>query len=457
MEEEIKDRKKKKKKKGVAEEEEAPDESVLDWWSKYFASIETLQEKLKVQEAAQAEAEEKEDLEILVETGELRADVLLKGPKLREKRDRRFTRDKRRTRDTVDGTEKRPLRPRVDELMVYPQELEADFSDFEDWLHTFHLFRGKTGDDDEHAQEEERIVGRFKGSLCMYKVPLSDDITKETGNDPNMGMFQSIPHNDPIKVLVRVYVVRATDLHPADINGKADPYVVIKLGKTEIRDKENYISKQLNPVFGKSFDIEATFPMESMLTVSVYDWDLVGADDLIGETRIDLENRYYSKAPPQTSSSEHLLRPPPQTTSSDHLLRPPPQTISSDLLLRPPPQSTSSDLLLRPPPQTSSSEHLLRPPPQTSSSDLLLRPPPQTTSSDPLLRPPPQSTSSEHLLRPPPQTSSSDLLLRPPPQTTSSDPLLRPPPQSTSSEHLLRPPPQTTSSDLLLRPPHFIL
>lgn len=45
----------------------------------------------------------------------------------------------------------------------------------------------------------------------------------------------------------------------------------------------------------RSFDIEATFPMESMLTVSVYDWDLVGTDDLIGETKIDLENRYYSK------------------------------------------------------------------------------------------------------------------------------------------------------------------
>lgn len=44
---------------------------------------------------------------------------------------------------------------------------------------------------------------------------------------------------------------QATDLHPADINGKADPYVVIKLGKSEVKDKENYISKQLNPVFGK--------------------------------------------------------------------------------------------------------------------------------------------------------------------------------------------------------------
>ncbi|XP_023287167.1 otoferlin-like, partial [Seriola lalandi dorsalis] len=37
-------KKKKKKKKGGVEEEEETDESVLDWWSKYFASIETLKE-----------------------------------------------------------------------------------------------------------------------------------------------------------------------------------------------------------------------------------------------------------------------------------------------------------------------------------------------------------------------------------------------------------------------------
>lgn len=35
--------------------------------------------------------------------------------------------------------------------------------------------------------------------------------------------------------------------------------------------------------------------MESLLTVQVYDWDLVGMDDLIGETKVDLENRYYSR------------------------------------------------------------------------------------------------------------------------------------------------------------------
>ncbi|XP_047244482.1 otoferlin isoform X3 [Girardinichthys multiradiatus] len=289
-------KKKKKKKKGGVEEEEETDERVLDWWSKYFASIETLKENLRAQEAAQAEAEEREDLEMVAEATDIRPeDLHLKGSKMKERfKEKKSFKDKKKSH-AADGLEKRPLKARVDELMVYNKELEYEYGNFEDWLHTFNLYRGKAGDDDEHALDDDRIVGRFKGSLCMYKVPLSQEITREAGYDPNMGMFQSIPHNDPIRVLVRVFVVRATDLHPADINGKADPYVVIKLGKSEIKDKENYISKQLNPVFGKSFDIEATFPMESMLTVSVYDWDLVGTDDLIGETKIDLENRFYSK------------------------------------------------------------------------------------------------------------------------------------------------------------------
>ena len=35
--------------------------------------------------------------------------------------------------------------------------------------------------------------------------------------------------------------------------------------------------------------------MDSMLTVQIFDWDLLSGDDLIGETKIDLENRFYSK------------------------------------------------------------------------------------------------------------------------------------------------------------------
>jgi Ca2+-dependent lipid-binding protein, contains C2 domain len=87
----------------------------------------------------------------------------------------------------------------------------------------------------------------------VYKWPLPKDIEDHTimGFDPQYGFFQGVPNNDPIHVLVRVYVVKATDLHPMDLNGKADPYVVLQLGSKRLSDKENYVSKQLNPVFGK--------------------------------------------------------------------------------------------------------------------------------------------------------------------------------------------------------------
>ncbi|KYO37035.1 hypothetical protein Y1Q_0005859 [Alligator mississippiensis] len=275
---------------------------MLDWWSKYFASIETMKEQLRQQEAAAAEAEEKEEMDIAEEIK--LDDSPMKGskgqPKTKEKvkapkEDKKKKQQQQQQQQQQPEVPEKKNKQKIDEMKIFNKELEAEFDNFEDWLHTFNLFRGKIGDDDDSTADDERIVGRFKGSMCVYKVPLPDDITKEAGYDPNFGMFQGIPSNDPINVLVRVYVIRATDLHPADINGKADPYIAIKLGKTDIKDKENYISKQLNPIFGKSFDIEATFPMESMLTVAVYDWDLVGTDDLIGETKIDLENRYYSK------------------------------------------------------------------------------------------------------------------------------------------------------------------
>uniref|UniRef100_A0A8C5PAU7 Otoferlin n=1 Tax=Leptobrachium leishanense TaxID=445787 RepID=A0A8C5PAU7_9ANUR len=241
--------KKKKKKKGEEIEEEEPDESMLDWWSKYFASIETLKEQLRQQEAAAAEAEEKEELEI---AEEIKIDESsMKGTKgqMKNKEKVKVPKEDKKKKLLAEQAEKKN-KQKIDELKVFNKELETEFDNFEDWLHTYNLLRGKIGDDDDTMSEEERIVGRFKGSMCVYKVPLPEDITKEAGYDPSFGMFQGIPNNDPINVLVRVYVVRATDLHPADINGKADPYVVIKLGKTEIKDKESYISKQLNPVFG---------------------------------------------------------------------------------------------------------------------------------------------------------------------------------------------------------------
>ena len=35
---------------------------------------------------------------------------------------------------------------------------------------------------------------------------------------------------------------------------------MLKFGDKRISDKEHYVSKQLNPMFGKCFEVEASFP-----------------------------------------------------------------------------------------------------------------------------------------------------------------------------------------------------
>merc|ERR1719412_1403423 len=193
--------------------------------------------------------------------------------------------------------QRKRVKSKVTLMKVYPNELESqpEFEGFSEWLQTFDLYRGKKSE--EEFEDENRIVGKFKGSIKIYKLPLPRDLDDHTimGLDPQGGFFQGLPSNEPIRVLVRAYVVKANDLHPMDINGKADPYLVLHLGSKRISDKENYVSKQLNPIFGKCFEFEATFPQDSVLNVQVYDWDLLGSDDLIGETKIDLENRFYSR------------------------------------------------------------------------------------------------------------------------------------------------------------------
>ncbi|XP_061089829.1 fer-1-like protein 6 [Conger conger] len=261
-------------------------ENVIDWWSKYYASVD------KIRQVKQKDAHEfphiydnASPLQRLLSEG---LSCLVGGQQ------------DQNTLATRDGNKKKKfpvlktavVHPKLATLQLYDKELEAEFGPFDDWVNTFELYRGKANEDE--SSSHERVVGKFKGRFCLYKVNEADDY--EEG--PSAGQFkinQGIPPNSPIKVLVRVYIVSATNLHPADADGKSDPYIVLKVGKTDIKDRDNYIPKQLNPVFGRSFEFQATFPKESLLTVLIYDHDTIGSDDLIGETRIDLENRFYSR------------------------------------------------------------------------------------------------------------------------------------------------------------------
>lgn len=175
-----------------------------------------------------------------------------------------------------------------DKIMVYDTELEKVevFNGFQDFVETFFIHRGKVKS---KAEEEETIVGEFKGSFRIYPLP----------SDPNSPLppkiLRKLPPSQPVECIIRVYVIRALDLQPQDTSGLADPYLVVHLGKTKVSDKDSYVPNNLNPLFGKMFELTATIPIIKDLRISVMDYDVIGRDDLIGETTVDLENRFLSR------------------------------------------------------------------------------------------------------------------------------------------------------------------
>ncbi|XP_046320928.1 fer-1-like protein 6 isoform X1 [Marmota monax] len=256
----------KRKKRTIADESA---ENVIDWWSKYYASLKKAQK-----------AKESNPKETKGNTGAKPDEVVVDIEDSPKKKKDKLLKKKPKD-DTI---------PNLAVLKIYEGDLESEFNNFEDWVKTFELFRGKSTEDD-HGLDGDRVIGKFKGSFCIYKCP------EDSGSEDNgqLRIQQGIPLNHPVQVLIRVYIVAAFNLSPADPDGKSDPYIVLRLGKTEIKERDKYIPKQLNPVFGRSFEIQATFPKESLLSVLIYDHDMIGTDDLIGETKIDLENRFYSK------------------------------------------------------------------------------------------------------------------------------------------------------------------
>ncbi|XP_053717202.1 dysferlin isoform X8 [Synchiropus splendidus] len=175
----------------------------------------------------------------------------------------------------------------LDTLKVYDRELEKveDFQGLSDFCQTFKLYRGKTQDEG----EDPSVVGEFKGMFKIYPLP----------DDPSISVpprrFRKLPPNGNEDCLVRVYIIQAQGLQPKDTNGKCDPYVKLTLGKKTINDHENYIPCTLDPVFGKMFELHCSLPLEKDLRVMLYDHDLLTKDEKIGETVIDLENRFLSK------------------------------------------------------------------------------------------------------------------------------------------------------------------
>ncbi|XP_050311727.1 otoferlin isoform X2 [Anthonomus grandis grandis] len=184
-------------------------------------------------------------------------------------------------------------------LKVFPNELEnqAEFEGFSDILTSFEIFKGKrTGDE---ILDEQLTTAVLKGSVKIYKWPPEDgdenNYVTPNGSLVKNGLFNEAPANTPMQYVLRVYCIRGLNLRPKDLNGKSDAYIQVKLGHRVISDRDNYIPKEVNPIFGRCFEFQASFPEDTFVIIGIYDYDMTSKDDLIGETKIDLENRYFTK------------------------------------------------------------------------------------------------------------------------------------------------------------------
>ncbi len=79
-----------------------------------------------------------------------------------------------------------------------------------------------------------------------------------------------------------------------DLTSENDSYISLKLGDKKIVDKKT-IENENNPKIFHCFEFEHTLPGPSELLIQFYDEDTLKLDELIGETKIDVERRFFDR------------------------------------------------------------------------------------------------------------------------------------------------------------------
>ncbi|XWS72988.1 hypothetical protein CRYUN_Cryun02cG0087100 [Craigia yunnanensis] len=99
-----------------------------------------------------------------------------------------------------------------------------------------------------------------------------------------------------IRGVLSVTVISAEDLPAVDLMGKADPYVVLTMKKSEARNKTRVVNDSLNPVWNQTFDFVVEDGLHDMLILEVWDHDTFGKDYMgrciLTLTRVILEGEY---------------------------------------------------------------------------------------------------------------------------------------------------------------------
>ena len=114
------------------------------------------------------------------------------------------------------------------------------------------------------------------------KVAVDDDESQGGGAPPGAPPIPppsppaSPPGVDAAQGTMKVVLVSASGLLPADKNGLSDPYAVLKLGSKTRKSK--VIKKTLDPTWNEQLDFFGPTEAMSALSIRVFDHDNIGRD-----------------------------------------------------------------------------------------------------------------------------------------------------------------------------------
>ena len=154
-------------------------------------------------------------------------------------------------------------------------------------LKNYGYFKGliRISEKSKHENHKEYIQSIIK----KYNGELPPDLKFLTAFD-DLGQSVLVKR----KVIVRVYILELNNLAKKDSFSYSDPYIKILLGDKELVNEKKRAFKDCKDCkWYQYYDLLIELPGSSKLRIQVMDYDSLFSDELIGETSIDIEDRYF--------------------------------------------------------------------------------------------------------------------------------------------------------------------
>ncbi|PKI47107.1 hypothetical protein CRG98_032520 [Punica granatum] len=149
---------------------------------------------------------------------------------------------------------------------------------------------------------ESNIKNLFRNDLSLTSL---EKVLQSEGDGADVKKKDVI-----IRGVLSVTVISAEDLPATDIMGKSDPYVVLKMKKSDAKYKTRVLNDVLNPVWNQTFDIVVEDALHDMLILEVYDHDTFGKEKIgrviMTLTRVILEGDIQDTFPLDNAKSGKL-------------------------------------------------------------------------------------------------------------------------------------------------------